>query len=717
MVTTPPSSRPSNAPWLAALLLLTLAAFWPVGRLGFIGYDDIDYVYQNAHVRAGLGWDNLVWAFAAPHAGNWHPLTWLSHMLDCDLFGLDPGAHHLVNLAFHTATTLLLFLLLEQLTGARWRSFLVAGLFGWHPLHVQSVAWIAERKDVLSGFFAMLTLLAYARYRRTQKVADYLLALLLFALGLLAKPMLVTLPIVMLLLDFWPLGRAGLARPVLPAWWPLVREKIPFLVLSQASSLVTFWAQKSGGAIVTLKPGSALDRGLHVLVAYPQYLEKIGWPAQLAIFYPFPRARPEVLAWLGALALLVGLTLLVWWRRRSQPWLLVGWLWFFIMLLPVIGLVQIGSQSIADRYTYLPSIGLFILAAWGLAELAGVPATGRPRAAVPPTDPAPPLHGRASPARRYPVAVTAGLVLAACFIDTRHQLGFWRDNITLFQHVVAVTPQDNDLGDFYLGISYAETGNLPVAADCLTAALRISPDFLLARERLGNVRLVEKKYAAAELDLAAVVQVHPDYAPARVALGLALAGQQKYARAQAEYLAAQQLLPDNPEINRLLEANAPPAAAETLTGLLVQVATQSTPALHLQIARLERQLGNYRASVNHYEAALVLAPGNVEGLNNLAWLLATCPDATVRNGPRAVQLAEQACSSTGFQKTVFMGTLAAAQAEAGRFDDAVATAQKACANASARQETGLLQANQSLLARYQSHQAYHETPPIPIDDR
>jgi len=709
-----PPPHPPRAPWRAtvlfsaALLLLAVLSFWPVGRLGYIGYDDYDYVYQNPRVRSGLSFDSLLWAVAAPHAGNWHPLTWLSLMLDCQLFGLNPGAEHWVNLGFHAASTLLLFLLLQQLTRARWRSFFVAALFACHPLHVQSVAWISERKDVLSACFALLTLLAYTRYCRCPDRRAYALVLLLLAFGLMAKPMLVTLPLVMLWLDFWPLRRAGLSPATLTAWRPLFIEKIPLFALCLASALAAFWSEHSGGSLVSLQETTWTDRCLNALVAYPQYLWKLFWPARLAILYPLPRAQPPLGAWLGALLLLLLLPALGWWRRRSQPYWLVGWLWFFVMVLPVSGIVQVGLQSVADRYTYLPSIGLFLLVVWGLAELAGI-APGEAEARPPA---APPGGASSRPSMALPAGALAGvgaLVLAACVIDTRHQLGFWRNNITLFQHVVDVTPENDEMGWFYLGISYGEIGNLPAAEKCLATALQASPKFALAQSRLGNVLLLEKKYAAAETCLRDLIAAHPDTGAAHVSLGLALAGQHQYTTAQAEFATAQELLPNDPGVNQLLAANAAKiTATETLAGLLPQLATNATPALHLQVAELQNQLGDYPAAVRHDEAALAREGTNVNGLNNLAWLLATCPDATVRNGPRAVQLAEHACQLSGYQATVFLGTLAAAQAEAGRFDDAIATAQKACATATAHQEADRLVANQSLLALYQHHQPYHE---------
>jgi len=522
--------------FLLGLLLLTCVCFWPVGSLGFIGYDDIDYVYQNSVVQSGLNAASVAWAFGGAHAGNWHPVTWLSHMLDCDLFGLDPHAQHCVNLGLHAANSALLFLWLAGLTGARWRSFFVAALFAAHPLHVQSVAWISERKDVLSGFFFMLILLAYTRHTRRPSLGSHLLVAALLALGLMAKPMLVSVPLVLLLIDFWPLRRM---QPAAGADWsfksltPLLREKIPLFLLCLASCGVTVWAQKSGGAMDAMQEFPFWERCIHAVVAYGLYLEKFVYPANLAILYPLSFAGPNLLAAAGSLLVLAVLFLAAAGRRRSAPYLLMGWVWFLVMLLPVIGLVQVGMQAMADRYMYLPSIGLFIAVVWGLAELA---AGARRRRAV--------------------VTGLGAAAVLACAVDTRNQLGFWRDNITLFEHVVKVSPKDNFLGYFYLGISHAEQGDLDAAAQCLAASVDANSRFTLARSRLGNVLLVQKKYAQAQPYLEAVVKAAPDNVPARVALGMALAGQEQYAAAQAEFEAALRLKPNDPGLQQLVAGNA-----------------------------------------------------------------------------------------------------------------------------------------------------------------
>jgi tetratricopeptide (TPR) repeat protein len=364
----------------------------------------------------------------------------------------------------------------------------------------------------------------------------------------------------------------------------------------------------------------------------------------------------------------------------------MGWAWFFIMLLPVIGLVQVGSQAMADRYTYLPSIGLFIAVVWGVAEIAA-----------------------RSPSWRAIVATLGTLSLLVLFFDSRYQLGFWRDNITLFQHVVDVSPKDDYLGNFYLGISYGELGELDSAARCLTSAVEANPRFELARSRLGNVLLVQKKYAAAEPILESEAKIQPNSISARVTLGMALAGQQKFAAAQSEYQAAHQLDPDNPALNQLLIANTPKADAElALASLTNQLKINPTGETHASIAMAQATLGRYSEAIQQYKLALAQKPDSAEYLNNLAWILATCPDDAVRNGTEAVKLAQQACERTQYKKTVFIGTLAAACAEAGQFDAAMLNAKKACDNASAQGETDLLELNQKFLTLYQNHRPYRE---------
>ena len=356
-----------SRPRLVALLLAltTLLVYLPVTRNGFLDYDDDDYVTNNQIVQNGLTFNGIQWAFTTFHASNWHPLTWLSHMTDCELFGLNPAAHHFINVLFHAANAALLFALLFRLTGILWPAAFIAALFAWHPLHVESVAWIAERKDVLSTFFALLSLLSYAKFARENCRCSFWFALIFFALGLMAKPMLVTLPFIMLLLDFWPIQRfnhSTIQR--------LIVEKIPFFIITGISSLITFIAQHSGDAIVSFKNVPLPYRLENMFVAYAGYLQKIFWPENLAVVYPLPEtisARAVTTA--GAVLFIISVGAWLW--RKRAPYLTAGWLWFLGMLVPVIGLVQVGGAALADRYTYLPATGIFIAFTFGATRAGG----------------------------------------------------------------------------------------------------------------------------------------------------------------------------------------------------------------------------------------------------------------------------------------------------------------------------------------------------------
>ena len=359
--------------WICfSLVISILCIYWQVRHFSFVNYDDPQYVTANYAVQAGLAFENIRWAFTAVHANNWHPLTWLSHMLDCQIYGLDPGRHHLTNVLFHILNTLLLFLVFKKMTGALWKSAFVAALFALHPLHVESVVWVAERKDVLSTFFFMLTLWSYTRYVERTNLYNYLMVLLFFMLGLMTKPMLVTLPFVFLLLDYWPLQRfcfgSSDSNGQRSFYWGLVWEKMPLFILSSASSVVTYLVQKSSGAVNSLAAIPFHVRIANALLSYVSYIEKMLWPEHLAVLYPYPNV---ILPWKIVCAglLLMMISVFIFRRLRSKPYLAVGWLWYLGTLVPVIGIVQVGAQAMADRYTYVPLIGIFFIAAWGGADL------------------------------------------------------------------------------------------------------------------------------------------------------------------------------------------------------------------------------------------------------------------------------------------------------------------------------------------------------------
>jgi tetratricopeptide (TPR) repeat protein len=457
-------------------------------------------------------------------------VTWLSHMLDCQLFGLSPGGHHLTNVALHLANSLLLFLWLLYLTDSLGCSFMVAALFALHPMHVESVAWVSERKDVLSTFFWLLTMWAYVWYVRRPGLGRYLSILVCFILGLMAKPMLVTLPFVLLLLDYWPLARLSLPGrgPAAAAAAPgpgvslkrLVWEKAPLFALAGLFCLVTIYAQKTVGAFWSLKTLPFTTRLANALMAYVSYIGKMFWPAHLAVAYPYPAHNPPLTPVLAAALLLASLTFLALRQARRHPYLLVGWLWYLGTLVPVIGLVQVGRQAMADRYTYVPYIGLFIAVVWGIAELAS--------------------RWRAS---RFLLPVGTSAVLTALAVCAWVQVGYWRNSISLYEHTLKVTG-NNALVHVNLGVALAEQGKLNQAIDQYNAALRLKPDFVEAHFNLGAALAAQGKLDQAIAQYTAALRLKPTLAEAHIALGGALAAQDKLDQAAAQYTAALRLKPD-----------------------------------------------------------------------------------------------------------------------------------------------------------------------------
>ena len=437
------------------LAALVVAVYWPVGGFDFVDFDDALYVAANPQVQAGLTWEGLAWAFTTTHAANWHPFTWLSHMADVALFGVDAGWHHRVNVAWHALDAILLFTWLRLATGSTLRSALVAALFGVHPLHVESVAWVSERKDVLAAFFWMLALIAYSWYARRPRPGRYLAVAAAFAGSLLAKPMAVTLPVVLLLVDVWPLGRLRPGFLSAAACWPLVREKLPLLVLSALSSWVTLAAQGSGGAVWPLLQIPLWLRVANAASSAAGYLAKALWPSSLAVFYPHPAAGAGIAAahlLLSAMALLA-LTALASWQWRRRPFIAVGWAWYLVTLLPVLGIVQVGGQAMADRYSYLPLVGIFLAAAWALPDLR-----------------------RLAPPARWLTAGAIAAVLVATPVAARKQVETWRDSLTLFQHAAEVT-RDNWLAWTKIGAQRYQRREYAAALRAFRASLRAFPTF------------------------------------------------------------------------------------------------------------------------------------------------------------------------------------------------------------------------------------------------
>jgi Tfp pilus assembly protein PilF len=519
------SLRPDRKFFLLACLVLalgTLVLYSPVAQFSFVDFDDDEYVSENPVTQAGLTWQGLQWAFNGIHVGNWHPLSWLSHELDCQLFGLHAGAHHLVNVAFHIANTLLLFALLRGLTGAAGRSAFVAALFAWHPLHVESVAWVAERKDVLSTFFWLLTLMAYARYANDAKLKTkdakrfYALALLACAAALLSKPMAVTLPFTLLLLDVWPLKRFPIFDFQFPVFAKMFIEKIPFFFLSLALCAVTFLAQHGAGAVSALAWSIRLA---NVPVAYLRYLGKTFWPADLAIVYPYVYHWPAATV-AGAVLLLALVSALALARVRRQPWFAVGWFWFLGTLVPVIGFVQVGAQAMADRYFYIPSIGLFIALVWGATELCA-----------------------ARPNGKFLLSVLGGSALAGCVLVTSAQIENWRNSTSLFLHALGVT-QNNYVADNALGKAFERAGNNGRALVLYREAVRIEPRYPISQYNLGLALIGFGLQDEALEHLAAAAQLDPRNADAQFNLGIFFSQNQRLPDAVRCFESALAVRPD-----------------------------------------------------------------------------------------------------------------------------------------------------------------------------
>jgi len=499
---------------------VTLAAFWDLHSNGFIKLDDPDYVTANAQVRKGLSAESMAWAFTSTDAANWHPLTWLSHMLDIQLFGMDAGRHHLTSLLLHALNAILLFLLLTRMTGALWRSALVAALFALHPLHVESVAWIAERKDVLSTLFWLLTLFSWLAYVRSKKTTPYILALVLYALGLMAKPMLVTLPFTLLLLDYWPLNR--LAFPLrthskeLKGLWV---EKAPFFALSAASCVITMIVQKSGGAVATLTRLPPADRLTNAVWAYAAYLGKTVRPSALAVFYPHPHAGLSMGSTAAAFILLVCTTVFALRLGKRAPYLPFGWLWYLGTLVPVIGLVQVGDQAMADRYTYVPLIGIFIAAVWVLAEIV-----------------------KGNRALRLAVSAAAAVALAVLFFLTRAQTGYWSGDEALFGRALQIT-SNNWLVHNQFGLYLFDKGKTKEAIAHYNEAVRINPESPAVQSNLGLALVANRQVEAGIEHYTQALRLKPDAPLISYNLGQALLKMNRFSEAIPCYEWALKFLP------------------------------------------------------------------------------------------------------------------------------------------------------------------------------
>jgi tetratricopeptide (TPR) repeat protein len=651
-----------------ALVLLTWVIYLPVRTHDFVSYDDPDYLTRNHHVLRGLTPGGIHWAFTRIHGEGtyWHPLTWMSHMLDVQLFGLNPGAHHLVNLFFHSINVLLLFLVFYQFTGALWRSAIVAALFAVHPLQVDAVAWIAERKTLLAAMFWLLSMGAYGLYaqRKNRRLSFYVLAFLLFALGLMCKPILVTWPCAMLLMDFWPLKRFGW-RDGQPLPWKewkaaflsglrFVPEKLPFLLLAFVSSFVTFESHKEMG--MTEISGLPLWlRFENAFVSYARYLKKAVWPNDLAVLYPHPGEWPDSVVIISVVVLVI-LTAAVLHSLRRRPYLAVGWFWFIGVLVPAIGIVQVGAQAMADRFAYLPLIGFIIMVVWGAHEY---------------------FQGVAGSQGWTTGAAVAAL--GSCILLTSHQLTFWKDSVALYQHTVKVTDQNYVILN-NLGYELAIRNRLDEAEQLFRKVLSIKKDFPEAHQQLALALESKSQYEEALFHYREAARLNPQWAAPYAGLG------------NLYWLKRQ--------TNDALQAY------ETSLRLF----SKDRVAL-FQYGSILLAQGRTGEALARYREALSLKPDWAELMNNLAWIYATNPDPKFRDGSEAVRLAEGACGLTKGTNVLFIGTLAAAYAEAGQFDAAEKSAVEAIRLALSQGNPNLADTNRQLLAIYQKKQAYREGQP------
>jgi tetratricopeptide (TPR) repeat protein len=715
---------------ISALLIgITLITFWPLLNCGFVNLDDNFYVTQNPRVAAGLTSENVAWAFQNAYYGNWAPLTLLSHMLDVQLFGLRPAGHHATNLFLHTLNVLLLFLVLEQMTARTWPSAVVAALFAVHPAHVESVAWISARKDVLSTFFALLCLLAYVKYvRRKLEIRNpksetssqfeirretwFVLSLVLFALGLLSKSMVVTLPFLLLLLDFWPLHRFQPStfnlQPINPtlqhsrtAALRLFLEKLPFFALTILFTIISIRALKAANSLGSLNQLSALDMAANAFFSCLRYIGKMFWPVHLAVFYP----RPTLPIWAGAVsaAIIILLSLAVLRFGLRRPYIPVGWFWFLGTLVPVTA-IPLGDHSIADRYTYIPFIGLFIVIAWAAADLAAnvsrqmpavkngardIPARSKfayttaakgSQAALATQPPASRDVSRSvaklsAGTGGLSVATAAIILIGICSIISFHQLKYWRTSKDLLEHVIAVSGEGL-MVHTDLAAALQEQGDVSGAEEHFRAAVRLQPTNALPRANLIKSLMAQGKTNEVVAQYDEWLQLNPSDAGVRENFGVLLAQLGQFSQAAAQFQQLVDLRPDAQSHYRLALA------------LLLQ--------------------GKAEDAIVHYQEAIRLKPDWPEPLNDLAWLLATCPRAELRKGRQAVELAERACKLTNSKEARFLGTLDAAYAEAGRFPEAITTAEQAKGLALAAGDQTIAELADQRLKLYRSGLPFHQ---------
>lgn len=671
------------------IILATLVAYEPLCHNGFVDYDDNIYITQNPNIKSGITKQTLVWAFTQPHASNWHPLTWLSHTLDYKLFGPEPFGHHLVNLLFHIANALLLFWILTKMTGATWPSAFVAAIFALHPLQVESVAWASERKTVLSGFFWFLTIAVYIRYTKRPGIGRYILLFCVYALSIMAKPVVVTLPLVLLLLDYWPLGRfstAGVVNPARQAGRLLI-EKVPLLILSIVLSAITFIVQRQGGAVIAFEKVPLIYRLGNAFMSYVKYIGKLAWPKNLAVFYPFPMTifpKAAAIVCVLLVVLITALSILIGLRKR---YVTVGWLWYIGTLIPMIGIIQAGSQSMADRYMYLPMLGLLFIFAWAVKDLI----SNRPRLKV-------------------LAAILSTVAIFSCVILTRTQVRYWQNGITLFEHTLKVT-EDNAPAEYNCGYAFLNKGRFDEAVERMRKAAKLRPTSLDARRGLGIALLKKGNCDEAIACFNEILQRNNNYAPAYYYLAIAAGIQQRYPDA-IKYL--ETLLTIDPKFPdshsrmaaMLLETGKTDEALLHLNKAL-RIDTDPTEA-YINFGKVYCKLGKLNLVIENWTKAARLHPDRTDILDNLAMVMIERNEIPPGDAKKAIEYAIRACELSDYKEAEFIDTLAKAYAAAGRFEEAITTADKALDIAKAAGKEALADEIQERIKLYKSGQRYRQ---------
>lgn len=653
------------------LVISILIVYWQVRNHTLVNFDDGSYIPNNPHIRSGLNYKGIAWAFSFPGYDYWHPMTWLSHMLDCHLYGLKFGMHHQVSLILHILNSILLFLVFKKMTGAIWKSAFVAAMFALHPMNVESVAWLAERKNVLSTFFWLLTMLTYIFYAKRPGVLRYLPILFVYSLGLMSKPMLATLPFVLILLDYWPLCRINLdhsssnnqktpksdnTKFQKSRTLHLALEKIPLLILSAAAIFLSSLAVQRLGTVISTASVPVNLRIKNALVSYISYIIKMILPYKLAVYYPYPQSIP---LWQVASAglSLICISFLVLRAVRSRPYLAVGWLWYIGTLVPVIGLVQAGLwPAIADRFTYVPFIGLFFVVAWGVPDLV--------------------VHWKYKEIKLAAIAAALFVILAA---TTYLQVGYWKNSITLFEHAIDAT-YNNHIAQHKLGEALKLQSKTVAAVKHYSEALRIKPDFFPSYLNVGIILRDEGKLNVAMDYFSKALSLKPHRAEPHFELGITLEKQGDFDAAIRHYREALRIKPDYAKAHNNLGAilarlKKDKEAVFHLSEAIRIDSNYVEPHYNLGIIYANKR--DFERAIHHYKKALYLNPNMAQALYNLSWILASCEDEKFRNGAEAVELAERLCKIAKNNQPLALNALAAAYAETGKFDEAVTVARKA----------------------------------------